>query len=233
MRRFSTFIILALMITTITLAGISKTVYAHEEEEGKAGWLLSEYVAGKLNLTPDPSLTQWSNARLIEVEALDETSLHVMSIHNGTYVLILVERDLNNSIEKTGIVVVFAHDNMNFSEETWALVSGEVFSTGDSTVNIASTVKDDELIVTFGHKLTSDLNPETTLKVGEPYEDFIKVTSWNDGSGLDSINLENVPAQNFELLPAIDYYPKAPLVYSAVLISAVFLFIFLESRRYE
>lgn len=226
-----TLIFILLLLTIISLSPIVITnAHAHIGEEER--WLLSSYIAGNLNLTPDPSLQQWKEAIMMTITSLDMKPMSVMTIHNGTYILFMIQRDLNTSINNTGVLIAFEKAGANESDVIWAWISGKTFSPSDPTLKTNYSVIDNKLIVVFGRELNST-NTAFQLAIGEQYRDFIKLTSWTNTTNLESINIEELDHINLELLPYLDVYPKSSIIYSIILLLGTIGFLWLEIRRYK
>jgi len=222
-------VLLAALVLTTALSDGAFRANAHEEEE--VSWLVSTYVSADLEFTPDPSAGQWESARMITVEGLDEVPVSVMSVHNETHVLFLLQREVNASSDRVGVLIAFEGAGVNGSDAVWAWVGGQsVTIPTDPNVESNAALTAGQFVVVFGRAFTSDVG--VSLNVGIPYDDFFKVASWSDGSSLSTIDLENLKHMGLELLPKLDVYPKSPFVYSAVLLVAAFGFIWLESKRY-
>ena len=207
---------------------LNSDVSAHEGEG--AIWIVSHYDPGPLAFHPIASLPQWEGARMVTVEQPNGVEARVMSINNGTYMLLLVQRDLNASIGKAGVAVRFVGDNANGSLVTWAWAGGvslNITSSGQSIAAVSGQV----LTVVFGSR-TAAIGSGLGLSIGKPYDDFVQLVTWDDGSSPGSIGFQNVTAAGLELVPYMDHYPKEPLVYSAVFLAAGFGFVALEMRRY-
>ncbi len=196
------------------------------QEEGEK-WLVSQHEYRDLQLTPDLSLPQWDGARMVTVQQSDGVNVNVMSVHNNTYAVILVERSFNKSLSMAGVALDF-----NESSMIWAWVGGQQFLVNCHHVESEASVNDGMLTVVFGRPLAAEGSP-ITLEDNEPFSGFVKVMTWDNGSALGSISFANAPSFGFELLPYIDTYPKAPLVYSAVILVAGLGFIFIEVRKYR
>ncbi len=103
----------------------------------------------------------------------------------------------------------------------------------DSAIGTASAIEAGVLSVVFGSRLATVGGSGIPLKVGTPYDGFIRVATWDNGSNLGSINFLDTKPVGLEVVPYIDHYPKAPLVYSGVILVAGLGFIFLEVRKYR
>ena len=192
-----------------------------------AGWLLSRYIHGDLSLQPDQSLSQWKETKTVDIVSLDGTPMTLRSINNGTYAVFLISRSLD-SIDKSGMIMAFEGAGVNGSDDVWSLINGKQTTPLDPNVRIRSVIEQGKFTVTFGRGLE---NGNFVMKVGEQYNSFVKATSWNNGTSLDSIDLDSLKHWNFEILPPIDEYPKLPIVVSAVLLGATTIFIIYEIRR--
>ncbi len=224
-------LVLALAGILATGASLSLLGLARADGGEEAGWLLSPLVQGNLELVPDSSVPQWGSARMTDVHSLDEVKMEVMSIHNDSYILILVERPLNVSINEAGVAIAFEKTVTNSSDIVWAWAAQQNNSTDPAVVSVGE-LKDETLTVTFGRHISTQ-GLLFNLDVGVPYEDGIHIASWSNGTSLSSIDLEAAPGLGLELLPHLDLYPRPPFVYSAVLVGATLTFVLLETRRYR
>lgn len=220
--RLSLFLVLPLLAL---LAILPIAALAHEEEGEK--WLVSQHEFRNLVLTPDVSLDQWKNANMLTVEQSGEVEVNLMSVHNNTYVLILIQRALNTSLDKAGVALSF-----NSSAVVWAWVAGQQELINDHHVRSAVDLHDGMLTVVFGRSLQAD-SSDIEIKDNTPYSDMVKVISWDNGSSLSSISFEGAPTFGLELIPYFDHYPKLPILYSAVILVAAFGFIITEVRKYR
>lgn len=212
------------MVITLLLV-LEPIVLAHEEEGEK--WLVSQYKSGDLDLTPDHSLPQWRSTRMVMVEVSEGVEVNMMSVHNDTYILIMVERALNASIDKIGVALGF-----NMSRTVWAWVGGQEFLVNDTNVKTMVSLKDQFLTLVFGRGLAYS-NSSMEFRVGVPLPDFVSVITWDNGSSLSQISLRDAPTLGLEILPYMDLYPKAPLVYSVIILIAGLGFILAETRKYK
>lgn len=216
---------MALVVAIAVLLASEPIVFA--QEEGGEKWLVSQHEFRNLELTPDVSLPQWDGARMVTVQQSDGVDVNVMSVHNNTYAVILVERSFNNSLSMAGVALDF-----NQSSMIWAWVGGQQVLVNCHHVESNASVNDGMLTVVFGRPLAAEGSP-ITLEDNEPFSGFVKVMTWDNGSALGSIGFASAPTFGFELLPYIDTYPKAPFVYSAVILVAGLGFIFIEVRKYR
>lgn len=201
------------------------------EEEGE--WFLSHYVSDDLLLTPDHSLPQWQAAHEVHVETMDGEEMALMSVNNGTYIVFLIEREIDTSIDRVGVLIAFEGAGVDGSDEVWAWMGGQKVLPEDEGVRTDSSPADSELLVVFGRSIAPNSGSGVSFEVGKPEEGFLKTTSWTDGSHPNSIDPEALEHLSFELLPPIDLYPKAPIVYSIILVVAAFGFILAEYRRHR
>lgn len=213
------------VVLAISLLASAPAVLAHEEEG--AQWLVSQHEYRNLELTPDSSLPQWSGARMVAVTQSDGVDVNVMSVHNNTYMVVLVERNFNASLSRAGVALDF-----NMSSMVWAWVAGQQLLVNCHHVKSVASVDGGMLTVVFGRPLAAN-GSEIGFADGQPFSDFVRVSTWDNGSALGSINLESGPAFGLELLPYIDNYPTAPIAYSAVILAAGLGFVFIETRKYR
>ena len=216
-----------LFIVVFVVLLLTSEPLAFAQEEGGEKWLVSQHEFRNLEITPDLSLPQWDGARMVTIEQSDGVNVNVMSVHNNTYVVVLVERSFNTSLNRAGVALDF-----NKSSMVWARVGGQQILVNCHHVESRASVRDGMLTVVFGRPLAAN-GSEIGFRDGAPFSDFVRVTTWDNGSALSSINLESGPAFGLELLPYIDSYPKAPIVYSAVILIAAFGFILVEARKYR
>lgn len=216
---------ITLIVFAVLLLASVSAVFAHGEE-GEA-WLVSQHEFRDLVLTPDISLPQWSGAKMVTLDQSDGVDVNVMSVHNNTYVAVLIERDFNLSIDKAGVAL-----NFNESSAIWAWVAGQQSLVNDHHVKSMASLNDGMLTVVFGRPLASD-GSEIAFKDDTPFSDFVSVITWDNGSALSAISFTNAPTFGLELLPYIDTTPKAPIIYSAVILVAGLGFVFLEARKYR
>lgn len=156
----------------------------------------------------------------------------LMSVHNETYIVFLIERSFNLSISMVGVSIFINGTAFNSASATWGWVGGQSNST-DPSVESAWNLGGENLTVVFGRPLVPASGSEARFAVGELYDEAVKVTSWNNGTVPASLDFTDVHSMGLELLPPIDLYPKTPLVYSAVILLATLGFILLEARRYR
>ena len=222
-RTILVFLISALLALSFTLP---IAALAHEEGE-KEKWLVSQHEFRDLLLTPDASLPQWNGARMVTIEQKDGVEVNVMSVHNNTYVVILVQRELNTSLSRAGVALSF-----NMSSVVWAWIAGQQSLISDHHVRSMGLLNNSVLTVVFGRPLGSD-GSGIEFKDNTPISDLVKVITWDNGSSLSSIGFEESPAFGLELIPYFDQYPKLPILYSAVILVAAFGFIIMEVRKYK
>ncbi len=217
-----------LLFSSLSL-GVLKTAYAHEGEE--AAWLPVHQVEGDLAVSPDLSLSQWSQSHHGHADGLDGVKMDLMSVHNGTYLVLMIQRLFNTSLDKAGVSIYLNGTVFKSSTDIWGWVGDQNNST-DPNVKSAGTLTGGTLMVVFGRPLVLTSGSAARLEIGVAYDDGVKVTSWNNGTAATSLNYDGVESMGLELLPHLDIFPKTPFVYSAVLLVAVVAFILLEVRRY-
>lgn len=106
----------------------------------------------------------------------------------------------------------------------WAGGHGEVMNGSDFSSE--GVLNGGELSVVFG----SSISP-TGLKVGESYDDLVRVVTWDNSERPSSIELSETEPLGFELIPFIEHYPKLPILYSAVILIAAIGFVVMEARK--
>jgi len=228
---FPALLLSILLLTLSTLTGPVRIANAHVGKEG-GRWLLSTDVAGDLSLAPDSSLPQWKDARMLTVDSLDMELMKVMTVHNDTYVLFLIQRSVKTSITDAGALIAFEGAGAKGSDVVWAWVGGESVSPLDLGVRASALLVGNEISITFGRELNST-DSAFAMTVGKQYVDLVKLTSWANGTDPASVDLEKLEHMNMELLPNLDVYPKAPIAYSAILLLAAVGFVWIEFRRYS
>ena len=164
---------------------------------------------------------------MVTVAQNDGVNVNVMSVHNNTYVVILVERDFNASLDRAGVALSF-----NSSSMIWARIGDQQVLINCHHVESAASLNDGMLTVVFGRPLTSN-GSKVAFEDNIPFSGFVKAITWDNGSALGSISFENAPTFGLELLPYINSYPTAPLVYAVVILIAGLGFIFIEARKYR
>jgi hypothetical protein len=219
---FLIFLVLFLLAT-----GLNSPRAAQAHEGAGAGWLLSYHVSGDLTLQPDQSLPQWMETKAVKFPSLDGSPMTLMSVNNSTYAVFLVSRTLN-STEGSGVVIAFEGAGINGSDDAWSIIDGKQVTPLDPSVKTRSSIEHGKFTATFGRELESG---KFAMKVGATYDSFVKATSWNNGTSLDSINLDSLKHWDLELLPPIDEYPKLPIEISAALVGTTAIFIVYETRR--
>lgn len=218
-----------LLVTTSFLGPLS---LARADEGEEPAWIVSHQVEGNLIVTPDSSLSQWAQAHHGHADSLDGVEMELMSVHNGTYIVFLIERSFNLSIGMASIGIFFNGTAFDSGDAVWGWASGQVNST-DSEVSSSGELNGEELMVVFGRPLVPALNSSVHLGVGQLYDESVKTTSWNNDTAPTSLNYEDLPVMGLELLPPIDLFPKAPIIYSAVILVATLGFVLIEARRYR
>ncbi len=212
------------------LMSILQNVNAEEEEE--APWVISHQVQGNLAVTPDSSLSQWSEAHHGHVDSLDGVETELLSVHNDTYIVFLFQRSFNLSITMAGVAIFFNGTVFGGEDAVWGWAGGQNGST-DSGVSSAGDLNADELTVVLGRPLVPSVNSKPRLEIGQLYDQSVRATSWNNDTMPTTLNVEELGVMGLELLPPIDLFPKAPLIYSAVILVATLGFVLLEARRYR
>ncbi len=225
--------LLVLALAGILIVGPSLGLLGPARADGgeEAGWLLSPLVQGNLELVTDSSVPQWASARMSDVRSLDGVEMEVMSIHNDSYIVILVERPFSATADQAGVAIAFESTVTNSSDVVWAWVAEKNNSTDPAVVSMG-ILTGETLTVTFGRQVSGQ-GLLFKLEIGVPYEDGVHVASWSNGTALNLLDLEAAPGLGLELLPHLDLYPKAPFAYSAILVGATLTFVFLETRRYR
>lgn len=216
-------IIIILLLVTFLLS--ESVAFAHEEEREE--WLVSQYKLGNLELTPDHSLPQWSGSRMVMVKGSEGMEVDMMSVHNDTLILIMVEMDINASIDKVGVALSF-----NTSRVVWAWIGGKEFLVNDHDVKTMMSLKNQTLTLVFARELAYN-DSTIQFKVGVPLPNFLSVIAWENGSALSQISFKDAPTLGLELLPYMDLYPKAPIVYSAIILIAGLGFVIDEIRKHD
>ncbi len=204
--------------------------YAHEGEE--AAWLPVHQVEGNLVVSTDPSLSQWSESHHAMVQGLDRVMMDLMSVHNGTYLVLMAQRDFNASLNKAGVSIYFNGTVFNSSTGIWGWVGGQNNST-DTSVKSTGSLAGGVLTVVFGRLLVPAAGSTARLNIGVAYDDGIKITSWNNGTAATRLDYNGVGSMGLELLPYLNIFPKTPFVYATVLLAGAVAFIVLEFRRYR
>ena len=230
MRKVSLAPLLLLVLLITAPAFFPARVYAHEA--GK-GWLLSYNVRGDLDNSPNPSLDEWKGTRMLQLEQMNISGMTVMSIHNSTHILFLVQRSWDPSVPvaKAGVAMAFEGAGLNGSDLMWTWQGASGLSSSDPEVVVSAGLERSVLTVVFQRALNVS-DSTFFFRVGMPYEGFVKIASWDNGQSASEIDFEELTHSNLELLPQIDSYPKTPLVYSAVILVAAATFILAELRRY-
>jgi hypothetical protein len=220
---------LSLILFVIVLSISPVATFAQYDEQGMEAekWLLSQHEFRNLVIIPDITLPQWNDARMLTVEQIDGIKINLMSVHNNTYVVILVQREMNTSLNRSGVALDF-----NASQAVWAWVAGQQILINDIHVESMASLNNETLTVAFGRPIHSngsgiEFNDET------PYSGFVKVVTWDNASELSSISFSRAPTLGLELLPYITPYPTPPLLYSTVILLAGFGFVLLEARKYR
>ena len=150
-----------------------------------------------------------------------------MSVHNNTYVVILIQRELNTSLSRVGVALTF-----NASRVVWAWMGGQQSLVNDHHVKSQGSLNNGILTVVFGRPLGAE-GAGIEFKDEQPYSDLCKVITWTNGSAPSSISFDIAPTFGLELLPYINNYPTEPLLYSAVILVGGLGFIFLEVRKHR
>ncbi len=157
--------------------------------------------------------------------------LNLMSINNVSFLIIMVQRGLNSSLNAAGVAIRFGAEDFNVSTTIWAW--GEGRSLNGSAIGAVSALDAGTLTVVLGSRISVAGGPGIPLKIGTPYDSFVRIATWSNGSNLGSIDFQGIKPVGLELVPYVDHYPKTPLVYSGVILVAGFGFIFLEVRKYR
>jgi len=166
------------------------------------------------------------------VEGLDHVTMDLMTVHNGTYLVLLAQRNFNGSLNNAGVSIYFNGTVFNSSTDIWGWVGGQNNST-DPGVNSTGTLTGGVLTVVFGRLLVPTAGSTARLNIGVAYDDALKVASWNNGTAATRLNYDGVGSMGLELLPRLDIFPKTPLVYAGVLLAGAVAFTLLEFRRYR
>ncbi len=219
-----------LLLSFLSL-GALRVAYAHEEGE-EALWLPVHQVEGNLVVAPDPSLSQWTESHHGHADGLDGVETDLMSVHNGTYWVLLAERPFNTSLTSAGLSLFLNGTLFDTSNAVWGWVGGENNSTDPNVVS-QGALRGEDLTVIFGRPLTPTSGSEARFDIGIAYDDAIKVTSWNNGTAATALNYDDVESMGLELLPHLDIFPKTPFIYATVLLAGTAAFVFLEFRRYR
>ncbi len=223
-----------LSISVLIFSSVSAIVlpigYAHAEEE--AAWMPVHQVEGNLVASPDSSLPQWIQSHHGSAGGLDGVRMHLLSVHNGTYLVLLIRRAFNASLDKAGVSVRLNGTVFNSQTDIWGWVGGQNNST-DPNVNSEGILTGQTLTVIFGRPLLPTSGSGARLNIGVAYDDAVKITSWNNGTAATTLRYDGIDSMGLELLPHIDLFPKTPFVYSGVLLVALAAFILLEARRYR
>lgn len=164
---------------------------------------------------------------MVAVVQSDGVNVNVMSVHNNTYVVILVERSYNSSLDRAGVALGF-----NKSSVIWAWGAGQQYLVNDHHVKSSASLSGGMLTVVFGRPLAAN-GSEIGFVDNAPFSDFVRVITWDNGAAPSSVNFQGAPEFGFELLPYFDTTPKAPIVYSAVILVAGLGFVFLELKKYR
>ena len=147
--------VLLLGATLLTASAmVVRTAHMHEEG-GAEERLLSTNVVGEIELSPDASSLQWSNARMVQVNSMDGVSVNVMSVHNDTYVAFLIQRPVNTSVSQVGVGVAIAFEGAgaNGSDDVWAWMNGSLVLPVDSGVVARSKLGQGDFAIVFGRAL--------------------------------------------------------------------------------
>ncbi|MDV3277188.1 MAG: ATP-dependent Clp protease proteolytic subunit [Nitrososphaerales archaeon] len=212
--------LVALLVVLIA----SPTIASANEMGGE--WLTSQHEYRSLTLSPDFMLPQWTGARMTTIEQQNGPSINLMSVHNDTYFVILVQARLNASLGRDGVAISFSPGVI------WAWVAGKETLVNDTGVRSAANLTSGTLVVTFGKTINAN-GTGLSVKDDTPYPDFIRVLAWSNGSSISSIRFNGASPLGFELLHFFDNYPKAALVYAGVIVAAGIGFIVMEARWYR
>lgn len=213
----------ALIFVSVVLV-VSPTIVS-AEEMGPV-WLTSQHEYRSLSLSADFMLPQWTGARMTSIQQQIGPDINIMSVHNDTFFVILVQTDLNTSLNRNGIAISFA------SGVIWASVAGREVLVNDSGVLSEANVTSGNLIVTFGKAINAS-GTGLSVKDDTAYPDFVRVVAWSNGSSLSSISFSGTAPMGFELLHFVDNYPTAPLIYAGVILAAGIGFVVVEARKYR
>ncbi len=227
---------MAVMVLAVLsfMAYAGTVVHAHEAEGGKEPvWVLSGYVPGSIDLSPNESLDQWKGARMVDVGGWDGVGMDVMSVHNGTYAAFLIKRPFNVSINYAYVIVAFEGVGKNGDGDVWVWRGGQLGQITDAGVKAEYALANGELTVVFGRQLEAAKNGTANFEVGVPYDDFIKTTSLSTLSANRSVELESLDRMGLEFLPQTDAYPKLPIAFSVVIVAAAAGLIYMEIQKHK
>lgn len=138
---------------------------------GAEKWLLSQHEFRNLVLVPDITLPQWNEARMLTIEQIGGIKINLMSVHNNTYVAILVQREMNTSLSRAGVALDF-----NASKAVWAWVATRQILINDIHVESMASLKNETLTVVFGRPIHSN-GSGIEFKDETPYSAFVRVVT--------------------------------------------------------
>ncbi len=228
--RILTVISIVFFLLSFISLGVLSVAYAQEGEE--APWLPVHQVEGNLIVAPDSSLSQWTESHHGHADGLDGVETDLMTVHNGTYWVLLAERPFTTSLTDAGVSLFLNGTLFNSPNGIWGWVGGQNNSTDPNVVS-QGTLTGGNLAVVFGRPVAPASGSEARFDIGVAYEDAIKVTSWNNGTAATALNYDGVESMGLELLPHLDIFPKTPFVYATVLLAGTAVFVLLEFRRYR
>lgn len=220
------FVLVALTLVVFLLASYSAP-YSYGEVG--PGWLTSYQESQNLVVSPNLSLHQWKETMMKTLVQSDGTVVKLMAIHNSTYLVILIERSLNSSLNSAGVVLHFSLQN---ASTMWEWISGQQILVNDHHVTSAYSLSDGKLTVVFGAPISAN-GSDVGFRVGVPFPSFLKVITWDNGTVPSSVNFSNVPALGLELLPFPSPHPIRLDVYAIVILTAGLAFIYLEIIKYR
>ena len=114
MRRWYSFVSSVVTFSIVFLILATPLAASAHEAGGEQNWLISHYESGTLVVSADSSLPQWEGAKMLTIEE-EGIPLNLMSINNGSFFLIMVQRGLNTSLDMAGVAIRFGAEDFNVS----------------------------------------------------------------------------------------------------------------------
>jgi hypothetical protein len=223
--------------------------------------IMSRFVPGHIDLSPDPTLPQWKESFENNLRSSWGRDVSVRTINNGSYIFFLLSWDdptivpieTEDKVQKgtDGSAIIFERpvekpinqekSNSGVEGEPAKEIKDSWYWSTKSPTSAGMITKAEEhngsWNVVFGREIQrkSDNGSSISFQPGVREEGFVKFVVWDGSKGesFEQINDETLPHYDFMLLPEINIYPKDVYIWSAVLAACGVLFLFVEQKLYK
>ncbi len=225
--------------------------------------ILSRFIPGNIDLSPDPALPQWKESFENNLRSPWGHDISVRTINNASHIFFLLSWDdptivpigTEAKVQKgtDGSAIIFERpveralnqemSNSRVEGESGKEIRDSWYWVTNSPTSAGMITKAEEhngnWNVLIGREIQvknkNENGSSISFQPGVREEGFIKFVVWDGSKGesFEQINDETLSHYDFILLPEVNIYPKDVYIWSAVLITGAVLFLLVEQRLYK